>query len=107
MLLQGEIQTSTTEGRRERIERILKLLKKRPMLNAHEIAKQTNLLTEITMDRLHKYLSELTWADMLINVNNRYTLGMEISMAPSKTRVRERERERKKYRERETKRKRI
>ena len=77
------------------------------MLNAHEIAKQTNLLTEITMDRLHKYLSELTWADMLINVNNRYTLGMEISMAPSKTRVRERERERKKYRERETKRKRI
>jgi len=101
---------STTEGRRERIERILKLLKKRPLLNAHEIAKQTNLLTEITMDRLHKYLSELTWADMLINVNNRYTLGMEISMAPSKTRVRERERERekerKKCRERETKRKR-
>jgi len=98
---------STTEGRRERIERILKLLKKRPLLNAHEIAKQTNLLTEITMDRLHKYLSELTWADMLININNRYTLAMEISMAPSKTRVRERERERKKYRERETKRKRI
>jgi hypothetical protein len=98
---------STTEGRRERIERILKLLKKRPLLNAHEIAKQTNLLTEITMDRLHKYLSELTWADMLININNRYTLGMEISLAPSKTRVRERERERKKYRERETKRKRI
>jgi hypothetical protein len=97
---------STTEGRRERIERILKLLKKRPLLNAHEIAKQTNLLTEITMDRLHKYLSELTWADMLINVNNRYTLSMEISLAPSKTRVRERERERKKYRERETKRKR-
>jgi len=97
---------STTEGRRERIERILKLLKKRPLLNAHEIAKQTNLLTEITMDRLHKYLSELTWADMLINVNNRYTLGMEISLAPSKTRVRERERERKKCRERETKRKR-
>jgi hypothetical protein len=102
---------STTEGRRERIERILKLLKKRPLLNAHEIAKQTNLLTEITMDRLHRYLSELTWADMLINVNNRYTLGMEISMAPSKTRVRERERERekerKKCREREIKRKRI
>jgi hypothetical protein len=98
---------STTEGRRERIERILKLLKKRPLLNAHEIAKQTNLLTEITMDRLHKYLSELTWADMLININNRYTLGMEISLAPSKTRVRERERERKKYIERETKRKRI
>jgi len=101
---------STTEGRRERIERILKLLKKRPLLNAHEIAKQTNLLTEITMDRLHKYLSELTWADMLININNRYTLGMEISLTPSKTRVRERERERererKKYRERETKRKR-
>jgi len=75
-------------------------------LNAHEIAKQTNLLTEITMDRLHKYLSELTWADMLININNRYTLGMEISLAPSKTRVSERERERKKCRERETKRKR-
>lgn len=99
---------STTEGRRERIERILKLLKKRPLLNAHEIAKQTNLLTEITMDRLHRYLSELTWADMLIAVNGRYTLGMEISMAPSKTRVRERERERerKNTRERETKRKR-
>ena len=80
------------------------------MLNAHEIAKQTNLLTEITMDRLHKYLSELTWADMLININNRYTLAMDISMAPSKTRERERERERekerKKYRERDTKRKR-
>ena len=75
-------------------------------MNAHEIAKQTNLLTEITMDRLHKYLSELTWADMLININNRYTLGMEISLAPSKTRVSERERERKKCRERETKRKR-
>lgn len=77
------------------------------MLNAHEIAKQTNLLTEITMDRLHKYLSELTWADMLININNRYTLAMDISMTPSNSRVRERERERKKCRERETKRKKI
>jgi len=100
MLLQGEIQTSTTEGRRERIERILKLLKKRPMLNAHEIAKETNLLTEITMDRLHKYLSELTWADMLIATNGRYHL---FPGTPWKTRVRERERERKKYIERETK----
>ena len=83
------------------------MLKKRPMLNAHEIAKQTNLLTEITMDRLHRYLSELTWADMLININNRYTLGMDISMAPSKTRVREREREREVKRERHKERKRI
>jgi len=94
---------STTEGRRERIERILKLLKKRPLLNAHEIAKETNLLTEITMDRLHKYLSELTWADMLIATNGRYHL---FPGTPWKTRVRERERERKKCRERETKRKR-
>jgi len=96
---------STTEGRRERIERILKLLKNRPLLNAHEIAKETNLLTEITMDRLHKYLSELTWADMLIATNGRYHL---FPGAPWKTRVRERERERerKKCRERETKRKR-
>lgn len=73
------------------------------MLNAHEIAKETNLLTEVTMDRLHKYLSELTWADMLIAINGRYTL---FPMASSKTRVRERERERKNTRERETKRKR-
>jgi len=95
---------STTEGRRERIERILKLLKKSPMLNAHEIAKETNLLTEVTMDRLHKYLQELTWADMLIATNGRYHL---FPGAPWKTRVREREREREKLRERDKKRKRI
>jgi len=96
---------STTEGRRERIERILKLLKKRPMLNPHEIAKETNLLTEVTMDRLHKYLSELTWADMVLATNGRYTL---FPMASSKSRVRERERERerKNPRERDRKRKR-
>ena len=80
---------STTEARRERIERILKLLKKSPMLNSHEIAKQTNLLTEITMDRLHKYLAELTWGDYIVAINGRYRMFPE---TPSKTRERERER---------------
>jgi hypothetical protein len=80
---------STTEARRERIERILKLLKKRPMLNPHEIAKETSLITEITMDRLHKYLQELCWSDMLIAINGRYRV---FPATPSKTRKRERER---------------
>ena len=88
---------STTEARRERIERILKLLKKSPMLNPHQIARETGILTEITMDRLHKYLQELTWADMILNINGRYKLFAD---TPSKTRKRERERENIRKRER-------
>jgi DNA-binding IclR family transcriptional regulator len=81
---------SNTDGRRERTQRILKLLEKHPAgLNPHQIAHDTQLITEITMDRLHKYLAELKWADMLIDINGRYML---IPKTPLKTRKRERER---------------
>ena len=57
---------STTEGRKQRIERLLKCLKQYPSgLEANEIAQKTTLLTEITMDRLYKYLAELEWSGII------------------------------------------
>ena len=49
------------------------------------------LITEITMDRLHKYLAELEWANLIIQHDLKWTL---ILGTPSIHRERERERER-------------
>ena len=87
---------SATEGRRERIQRILKLLRTNPRgLETHEIAQKTMLITEITMDRLHKYLAELEWANLIIQHDLKWTL---ILGTPSIHREREREKERKRER---------
>lgn len=64
---------STTEGRKQRIERLLKCLNLYPNgLEANEIAKKTQLLTEITMDRLYKYLAELEWSGIIAQADLRY-----------------------------------
>lgn len=85
---------STTDGRRERMQRLLKLLKNHPEgLEPYEIAGETNLLEEITQDTLYKYLSNLHWAGTLIRLEGtRYAL----SQRAVKKLKRERERKRKK-----------
>lgn len=68
---------STTDGRRERMQRLLKCLiecKNSAGLTANEIAQRTELLTEIQMDRLYKYLAELEWCSMIIKQGNRYRI---------------------------------
>jgi hypothetical protein len=68
---------STTDGRRERMQRLLKCLcecKNSSGLTPNEIAQRTELLTEIQMDRLYKYLAELEWCGMLVKHGNRYKL---------------------------------
>lgn len=66
---------STTEGRKQRIERLLKVLHQaQKSLTPNEIAQKTELLTEITMDRLFKYLAELEWSGLIIKQGNRYTI---------------------------------
>lgn len=84
---------STTEGRKQRIERLRQALKKYPSgLEANEIAQVTGLLTEITMDRLYKYLAELEWSNMIIQHDLKYFIVRGCSI--------ENERERKKQKER-------
>lgn len=66
---------STTEGRRERMQRILKVLSQsKNALTPNEIAQKTEILTEVTMDRFFKYLAELEWSGILIKQGNRYSL---------------------------------
>lgn len=68
---------STTDGRRERMQRLLKCLyeSKNPAgLTPNEIAQRTELLTEIQMDRLYKYLAELEWCGMIVKHGNRYRI---------------------------------
>lgn len=68
---------STTDGRRERMQRLLKCLyecKNSAGLTPNEIAQHTELLTEIQMDRLYKYLAELAWCGMVIKQGNRYKI---------------------------------
>jgi hypothetical protein len=86
---------STTDGRRDRIKRILDLLyRSRRPLTSNEIAAKTSVLEEITKERLYIYLENLEWSGQLIRHGNTY---MAIPKALSKTR----ERERKKQRERQ------
>ena len=83
---------STTEGRRERIQRILKLLSKTPSgLEINEIAQKTMLITEITMDRLYKYMAELEWSNLIVQHDLKWMLNIGAS---SKTRERERKNQR-------------
>jgi hypothetical protein len=69
---------STTDGRRERMQRLLKCLYEcnpnSPGLTPNEIAQRTELLTEIQMDRLYKYLAELEWCGMIVKHGNRYRI---------------------------------
>lgn len=68
---------STTDGRRERMQRLLKCLaecKNSSGLTPNEIAQRTELLTEIQMDRLYKYLAELEWSGIIVKQGNRYCL---------------------------------
>lgn len=57
------------------MERLLKCLRiaQKP-LTPNEIAMRTELLTEISQDRLLKYLWELEWSGLLIKQGNRFTL---------------------------------
>src|SRR3972149_611240 len=72
---------STTEGRKNRMEPLLKVLRQaQKPLTPNEIAQRTELLTEITMDRLYKYLEELVWSDILIKQENRYFIFPSSSM---------------------------
>lgn len=66
---------STTDGRKQRMERLLKCLRLHPAgLEANQIALKTQLLTEITMDRLYKYLSELEWSGIIEQTDLRWRL---------------------------------
>lgn len=66
---------STTEGRKQRIERLLTVLRQtQKPLTPNEIAQKTELLTEITMNRLYMYLEELVWSDLIIKQGNRYSI---------------------------------
>jgi hypothetical protein len=83
---------STTEGRKQRIERLLKTLNQYPKgLEANEIAHKTQLLTEITMDRLYKYLAELEWSGMVIQTDLRYTVVRASSIKNERERKTKRE----------------
>jgi hypothetical protein len=88
---------STTEGRKQRIERLLQELKKHPSgLEANEIAKKTGLLTEITMDRLYKYLAELEWAGMVKQDDLQYSIVRESSIKNERERKNKTETEKQK-----------
>lgn len=92
---------STTDGRKQRMERLRKTLEKYPDgLEANEIALKTELLTEITMDRLYKYLAELEWSGLIIQHDLRYSIVRASSMKYERERRRTKERESKKDRER-------
>ena len=88
---------STTDGRRERMQRLLKCLyesKNSTGLTPNEIAQRTELLTEIQMDRLYKYLAELEWCGMIVKQGNRYKimnglLGTFIEKEREKKKVKE------------------
>ena len=93
---------STTEGRKQRIERLLKCLNLYPNgLEANEIARKTQLLTEITMDRLYKYLAELEWSGMLIQQDLRYMVVRASSMKNERERKIKRENKKEKEGEHE------
>jgi DNA-binding IclR family transcriptional regulator len=92
---------STTDGRRERIQRLLKCLRQHPRgLETHEIAGKTDLLTEITMDRLHKYLAELEWAGTIQQTDLRWTMAKP-SLHGKREREKNKKRQRKKVDEHE------
>jgi hypothetical protein len=82
---------STTEGRRERMQRVLKCLHeaKKP-LTPNEIAQRTEILTEVTMDRFFKYLAELEWSGILNKQGNRYSLVSDYPMKLEREFYRER-----------------
>lgn len=85
---------STTEGRRDRIKRVMDLmLKTRRPLTANEIAAKTQILEEITKERLYIYLENLVWSGQLFQQGNTYMVFAEAS---SKTRERERKRKKEK-----------
>lgn len=91
---------STTEGRKQRIERLLKCLNLYPNgLEANEIAHKTQLLTEITMDRLYKYLAELEWSGMLLQQDLRYMVVRASSMKVERERKIKRDKEKEKENE--------
>lgn len=83
---------STTDGRRDRIKRIMDLLyKSKRSLTTNEIAAKTGVLEEITKERLYIYMENLEWAGQIIRHGNTY---MAIPRASSIGREREREKER-------------
>jgi sugar-specific transcriptional regulator TrmB len=94
---------STTEGRKQRIERLLKCLNHYSShgLTANEIAHKTQLLTEITMDRLYKYLAELEWSGIIEQTDLHYHVVYASSLKNERERRRIKEREMKKEKERE------
>lgn len=57
------------------MQRLLKCLRvaQKP-LTPNEIAMRTELLTEISQDRLFRYLTELEWSGLIIKEYNRYRL---------------------------------
>jgi len=72
---------STTEGRKQRMERLLIILRQtQKPLTPNEIAQKTELLTEITMDRLYKYLAELEWSGLILKQGNRYSIFLDSSI---------------------------
>ena len=86
------IPLSTTEGRRQRIERILKTLRKnKPGLNAHQILQKTELIKEITLGRFYMYMEELMFSDLIIYSKKTQTY---ILVTPLKTREREKTKKR-------------
>lgn len=94
---------STTEGRKQRIERLRKILKQYPNgLEANEIAKKTELLTEITMDRLYKYLAELEWSGIIEQHDLKYTIVRASLTKNERERRRNINKEREKKKEKKT-----
>lgn len=57
------------------MQRLIKCLRvaQKP-LTPNEIAMRTELLTEISQDRLFRYLNELEWSGLIIKEYNRYRL---------------------------------
>jgi len=62
----------TFENRRgDRMQKIIELLEKNPDgLRPETIAKETNVLMEITKDRLFKYIDELQWAGKIVKLRD-------------------------------------
>lgn len=61
---------STTEGRRDRMTRLIKCLLKNPAgLETHEIAGKTRLLEEISLERLHIYLQNLEYSGTIEQID--------------------------------------
>jgi DNA-binding HxlR family transcriptional regulator len=63
------------------MQRLLKCLRvSQKPLTPNEIAMRTELLTEISQDRLFRYLTELEWSGIIVKEFNRYRLPRTPSM---------------------------